>query len=298
VSAGVPATSGASLVRAISADRTVRALVAVTTPVVEEARRRHGTFPTATAALGRVLTGALLLAATLKRDERLGLELVGDGPLRGVLADATPAGDVRGFALRPFTHLEPRNGKLDVGGALGAGRLCVTRVPLAGGDLYRSIVPLVSGEVGQDLAHYLVTSEQVPSVVGLGVFVDREGQVMGAGGYLLQTLPDASERTLDTLAASVEAAPSPSAMVRQGLDPAAIAELLLGDLGTTVLQRSPVRFRCRCSPERVGTAILAMGRKEIEDILREDGHVEAVCEFCGERYRVEEDEVRALLVGA
>jgi len=287
----------ATLIRAVSADLTVRALVAVTTPVVEEARRRHGTYPTATAALGRVLTGALLLAATLKRDERLGLELVGDGPLRGVLADATPSGDVRGFALRPHTHLPPRNGKLDVGGALGAGRLCVSRVPLAGGDLYRSIVPLVSGEVGEDIAHYLVTSEQVPSVVGLGVFVDRDGQVEGAGGYLLQPLPDASERTVDALAAAVEAAPSPSTMVRDGLDAAAMAELLLGDLGTTVLQRQPVRFRCRCSRERAGGAILAMGREEIEDILGTDGSVEAVCEFCGERYHVEEDEVRALLAG-
>jgi len=287
-----------TLVRAVSADLTVRALVAVTTPVVEEARRRHGTYPTATAALGRVLTGALLLAATLKRDERLGLELAGDGPLRGVLADATPDGDVRGFALRPETHLPPKNGKLDVGGALGAGRLSVTRVPLAGGELYRSVVPLVSGEVGDDIAHYLVTSEQVPSVVGLGVFVGSDGRVVGAGGYLLQTLRDASERTVDALLASVEAAPSPSTMVREGLDPAAIAELLLGELGTTVLQRQPVRFRCRCSRERAGGAILAMGREEIEDILGTEGRVEAVCEFCSERYRVEGDEVRALLAGA
>jgi molecular chaperone Hsp33 len=159
-------------------------------------------------------------------------------------------------------------------------------------------VPLVSGEVGEDIAHYLVTSEQVPSVVGLGVFVDRDGQVVGAGGYLLQTLPDASERTVDALAASVEAAPSPSTMVREGLDAAAIAALLLGELGTTVLQRQPVRFRCRCSPARAGGAILAMGREEIEDILGSEGRVEAVCEFCGERYRVEEDEVRALLATA
>lgn len=287
-----------TLVRAISADLTVRALVAVTTPVVEEARRRHGTYPTATAALGRVLTAAVLLAATLKRDERLGLELMGDGPLRGILADATPNGDVRGFALRPETHLPPKNGKLDVGGAFGAGRLSVTRVPLAGGELYRSVVPLVSGEVGEDIAHYLATSEQVPSVVGLGVFIDRDGAVAGAGGYLLQTLPGASDRTVDALAASVEAAPTPSTMVRDGLDPAAIAELLLGELGTTVLQRQPVRFHCRCSRERAGGAILAMGRDEIEDILVAAGSVEAVCEFCGERYRVEEDEVRALLAGA
>src|SRR5690606_13576038 len=146
-----------------------------------------------------------LLAATLKRDERLGIELSGDGPLRGVLADATPDGDVRGFVLRPRTHLPPKNGKLDVGGALGAGRLSVTRVPLAGGELYPSVVPLVTGEVGEDIAPCLVTPEQVPSVVGLGVFVGRDGEVVGAGGYLLQTLPDASERTVDVLAASVEA---------------------------------------------------------------------------------------------
>src|SRR5262249_33296382 len=165
---------------------------------------RHAPAPPATAALGRALTGALLLASTIKRDERLSLEFSGDGPLRGVLVDATPDGDARGYVLRPATHLPPRAGKLDVGGALGRGVLCVMRVPLADGALYRSVVPLESGEIGADLAGYLLASEQTRAAVGVGVFVDTDGRVVAAGGYLVQALPGAADQALDAVAARIE----------------------------------------------------------------------------------------------
>ena len=169
----------------------VRGLAAVTTDLVEEARQRHGTFPTATAALGRALTAALLLGGLGKESERVSLEFSGDGPLRGILVDATPDGSVRGYVSRPQTDLPPRAGKLDVGGALGRGLLCVLRIPPGEVVPYRGIVPLVSGEIASDVASYLVESEQTPSVVGIGVFVNPDGSVGAAGGYLLQTLPDA-----------------------------------------------------------------------------------------------------------
>ncbi len=285
------------LARALAHDGTVRVLAAVTTDLVEEARRRHGTAPTATAALGRALTGALLLAATIKRDERLSLEFSGDGPLRGVLVDATPDGDVRGFVTRPATHLPPRAGKLDVGGALGEGVLCVMRVPIAGGQLYRSVVPLASGEIGADLAEYLRSSEQTPAAVGVGVYVDGDGRVVAAGGYLVQGLPGVTQEALDDVADRVDRAAAPSQLVRDGLGPVGILHAVAGE-GVALLEEREVRFRCRCSRERVDTAILAMGRAEIEDVLASERRAEATCEFCSARYVVEEEELRALLAGA
>jgi molecular chaperone Hsp33 len=286
------------LARTIACDGTVRGLAAVTTELVEEARRRHGTLPTATAALGRALTAALLLGGTLKHDERLSLEFSGDGPLRGILVDATPAGDVRGFVSRPRTHIPARNGKLDVGGALGRGVLCVMRVPLEGGAPYRSIVPLVSGEIGSDVASYLLRSEQSPSAVGVGVFVERDGRVGAAGGYLLQAMPGASPEAIERLAARVDAASSPSELVRRGLQAGDILVHLLADVPTRVLEEHPVRFRCRCSRARVDTAILAMGRAELLDVLAGERRAEVVCEFCGAQYVVEEQELRVLLAAS
>lgn len=282
------------LVRAIVAGGAVRVLAVETTAVVEDARQRHGTLPTATAALGRALTGALLLAGTLKRDERLSLEWSADGPLRGVLADATPDGDARGYVGRPLIHLPPRAGKLDVGGAVGRGVLCVMRVPIEGGSLYRSIVPIASGEIGVDLAAYLEQSEQTPSAVGVGVWVESDGRVGAAGGYLLQALPGARGEVLDPLASRVEAAPPPSDLVRRGVGAMGMLEALLGEPVPT-LERLPVRFRCRCSRGRVLGAMAAIGREGLAHLLSEDGTAEVVCDFCAVRYAVGRDDVAALL---
>jgi molecular chaperone Hsp33 len=283
------------LARVLTHDGTVRGVAAVTTDVCDDARSRHGTFPTATAALGRALTSALLLAATGKRDERLSLEFSGDGPLRGILAEATPDGTARGFAFRPKTDVPPRNGKLDVGGALGAGQLCVMRIPLEGGSLYRSIVPLVSGEIGIDVASYLTQSAQIPSAVGVGVLVGPDGAVLAAGGYLLQGMPDADPDALERLATRVEGMPPPSELVRTGHGPVDMLGLLLADGPVRVLEERTVQFRCRCSPDRVRAAIIAMGRDEIAALLAEGKPAEAVCEFCSTAYRVDVDELRGLL---
>ena len=283
------------LARTISTDGSIRALAAVTTDLTDDARTRHDTLPTATAALGRALTAALLLAGTLKRDERLSLEWSGDGPLRGILADATPDGDVRGFVYRPATHLPPRAGKLDVGGAVGKGVLCVMRVPLAGGSPYRSVTNLDSGEIGSDVARYLLESEQSPSAVGVGVFVESDGRVGAAGGDVLQGMPGASDDALARIAANVDASAAPSELVRRGLGPADMLRHLLDGIPLRVLEEHPVRFRCRCNDDRVRAAVVAMGRAEIENVLATERRVEAVCEFCAARYVVEEPELRALL---
>jgi molecular chaperone Hsp33 len=286
------------LARVLTADGAVRGVAAVTTALCDEARARHGTFPTATAALGRALTSALLLAATGKRDERLSLEFSGDGPLRGILAEATPEGTARGFAFRPKTDVPPRNGKLDVGRALGAGQLCVMRVPLDGGSLYRSIVPLVSGEIGIDVATYLTQSAQIPSAVAVGVLVGPDESVMAAGGYLLQGMPGAAPEVLDRLQARVERQPPPSDLVRAGHGPVDILTRLLDDMPARVLDEREPRFKCRCSPARVRTAILAMGRDEIVALRAEGRAAEAVCEFCNTTYTVSDDELAELLDSA
>lgn len=283
------------LARMLSADGSVRGLAAVTTDLVEEARVRHGTLPTATAALGRTLTAALLLGGLLKTEERVSLQFSGDGPLGGILADATPEGTVRGFVSRPQTHLPPRRGKLDVGGAVGRGFLCVMRVPRGEGPPYRSVVPLVSGEIGQDVASYLVNSEQTPSVVAIGVFVHADGRVGAAGGYLLQAMPGAEPATLDRLEENVGAAPPPSELVRGGAGASAILGLLLAGFDTHVLEERDVRFACRCSRTRAESAILAMGRVEILDVIERERRAEVVCEFCAERYVLEEPELRTLI---
>lgn len=283
------------LARVLAQDGSVRGVAAITTGLCEEARTRHGTFPTATAALGRALTSALLLAATDKRDERLSLEFSGDGPLRGILAEATPDGTARGFALRPKTDVPPRNGKLDVGRALGAGQLCVMRVPLEGGSMYRSIVPLVSGEIGIDVASYLTQSAQIPSAVAVGVLVGPDGGVLAAGGYLLQGMPGTEPETLARLATRVERAPAPSDLVRAGHGPVEMLLGLFAGVQVRVLEERAVRFGCRCSPSRVRAVILAMGGREIEALLAEEKPAQAVCEFCSTTYTVGEDELRALL---
>jgi molecular chaperone Hsp33 len=275
----------------------VRALAAVTTDLVEEARLRHGTLPTATAALGRALTAGLLLGGMLKTGERISLEFSGDGPLRSILVDATPEGVVRGFVSRPHTHLPARAGKLDVGGALGRGILCVMRVPPEGAA-YRSIVPLVSGEIGSDVARYLLDSEQTPSAVGVGVFVDSDGRVRAAGGYVVQTMPGAEPGTADRLEANVSLSAPPSDLVRQGLDAGAMVAHLLAGLPTPVVEAGPVSFGCRCSRDRVEAALIAMGRAELTDVLAGERQAEVICEFCARRYVVEEAELRALLAGS
>lgn len=274
---------------------TVRALAAVTTGVVEEARRRHGTYPTATAALGRTLTAGLLLSGTMKDEERLSIEIAGNGPLRRVFVSTTGVGSVRGYVARPTTHLPPRNGKLDVGGAIGKGLLCVIRTQPWNKEPYRSIMRLVSGEVGQDIAHYLVTSEQIPSAVGLGVFVNREGDVGAAGGFLVQVLSGGAADLVSLIERNVARMPPVTTLIRAGASPSDILAAVLGDLRPHPVDEIPARFACSCTRERVFGALLMLGRAELEDMIEREGRAEVTCEFCGERYLVEKNELAMLV---
>jgi molecular chaperone Hsp33 len=289
----VSASSGV-LLRASAAGETVRAMAAVTTGVVEEARQRHGTYPTATAALGRTLTAGLLLGATMKDEEGLSIELVGDGPLRRVMVTTTGGGRVRGYVSRPATHLPSKNGKLDVAGAIGDGLLCVMRTQPWNKEPYRSVMKLVSGEIAEDITHYLVTSEQMPSATALGVFVNADGTVGAAGGYLVQILNGAASDLAGLIERNVAALPHVTTLIRRGDGPHEILASVLAGLDVRSIADEPVRFACSCTRERVMGALLLLGRDELGDMIRTEGQAEVRCEFCAEQYLVGRDELAML----
>jgi len=283
------------LIRSISEDGKVRALAAVTTSTVERARQRHRTAPTATAALGRTLTAAGMLGATLRAGQSLMVRILGDGPLGGLLAASDAAGAVRGYVANPGVHLPlTPTGKLDVGRAVGRGTLHVTidlgmRVP------YHGSVPLISGEIAEDVASYLVGSHQIPSLVALGVLVSREEQVIAAGGLMIQLLPGATDDVTAYLEERASVLPAITALISGGRTPEEIVDVALGTLPSKVVDRRPVQFQCRCSMQNVRDVLVCLGAKELRDILVEQGRVEVRCNFCGEQYNLNDADVEQLI---
>lgn len=292
------------ILRGLAGEGQLRVVAADTGDVVEEARRRHGLSPTATAALGRALTGALLLAQLLLKTpkERLTLRIEGTGPLGGLLAEADAFGHVRGYVKNPKAEVPLReDGKLNVGELIGAGVLRVDR-SLPNGEVYTSTVPLVSGEIAEDLAHYLWQSEQIPSAILLGVRVKGEGEVEVAGGVAIQVMPDTPEEVLSRLEANLSGIKGITPLLQEGLE-AALERLLLGlgfartDLRALgyPLNEIPARFQCRCSREKALEALVFFTPEEREDMIVKDGGAEVVCHWCGEVYRFSPEEIRSLV---
>lgn len=282
------------LVRATAAEGQILALVARSTGLVEEARNLHQTSPTATAALGRVLTGAALMAATLKEGQSLTVRVLGDGPLGSIIAVARP-GVVKGYVAEPQAEvpLKPE-GKLDVGRAVGQGVLYLTK-DLGLKEPYNGSVPLLSGEIAEDLAYYFTVSEQKPSAVGLGVLVEPDGRVRAAGGYLLQLLPDAREEVAEILEGNIKDVGPVSQLVAKGDRPEEILALLLKGFPFKIHERLPLHFACDCSREKLEEILMALGEKELEKLLEEKGVVEAKCAFCNQTYRFSQEEVARVL---
>jgi len=282
------------LVRATAEDGRILALVARSTKLVEEARRLHNTSPTATAALGRVLTAAALMGATLKERQSLTLRVVGDGPLGAIVATARD-GAVRGYVSEPQVYLPlDAAGKLDVGAAVGKGILYVTK-DLGLREPYNGSVPLVSGEIGKDLAYYFTASEQTPSAVALGVLVGPTGAVKAAGGYLLQLLPGADEEMAARLEGNVRATGPVSRLVARAFSPEDILATLLEGFDVQIHERQFFRFACDCSRERLREILLALGPEELEQLLAEQGGAEATCAFCNQVYRFSAEELAELV---
>lgn len=280
------------LVKAISDG--VRVYAAVTTNLVNEAIARHNCYPVASAALGRTMTGALLLAANLKNKECLTIKFKGDGPLGSVVADATPEGFVRGYIQHPQVNL-PLNskGKLDVGGGIGAGIVSVTRFtglkdPITGS------CEIVSGEIAEDLTNYLFISEQTPSSVGLGVLVGKDLKAIAAGGFIIQPLPDATDETITKLENNLKKIRPVSTMVHDGLDAKGIIAELLQDFDIEYLTTTDLAFKCQCSRHRIEDMLMTLSEHDLQSLV-DDGHAEVCCHFCGKKYQFNKDELTALL---
>ncbi len=288
------------LIRATAAEGGIRAVGVITTRLTEEARQRHKLSYVATAALGRTMSAGLLLASNMKRaGSRVNIRIKGDGPLEGILVDAGLDGTVRGYVYNPDIELPPNaKGKLDVGGAVGKdGYLYVVR-DVGYGYPYASTVELVSGEIGDDVSHYLATSEQTPSALVLGVFVGAEG-VTAAGGLLIQVLPKAErdETLIQTLESRVAALSGFTPLLQAGSTLSEIFEQLLGDMGLNILPESQlVRFNCSCSFERVLGALKMLGEAELQDMIEKDNGAEATCHFCGKVYKASSEELAQLIV--
>lgn len=287
------------LIRATAAAGGIRAVGVITTRLTEEARRRHKLSYVATAALGRTMSSGLLLASNMKREgSRVNIRIKGRGPLGGILIDAGLDGTVRGYVDNPSIELPPNSrGKLDVGGAVGRkGYLYVVR-DVGYGYPYSSTVELVSGEIGDDIAHYLVTSEQTPSALVVGVFVGAEG-VTAAGGILIQVLPKAAEdeELVKTLESRVAKLAGFTPLLQEGNTLPEMLEQLLGDMDLVIFPEvQMLRFHCGCSIERVLGALKMVGVAELQDMIEKDHGAEATCHFCGEVYQASSDELARLI---
>ena len=288
------------LVRMMAADGTVRAFAATTKDLAEEARRIHNTSPVATAALGRLLTAGAMMGVQLK-DEKdlLTLAIRGDGPLGGVTVTADMHGRVKGFVNHPDVWIAPKYaGKLDVGKAVGAGTLTVTR-DQAYGQPYSSQVNLQTGEIGDDLAAYFVLSEQLPSSVGLGVLVDKDDAdgfyVKRAGGFLIQVMPGCTDETITALEKNLTQIPSVTAALDEGKSPEDLLEILLSGLSPQTEGQDDLSYYCNCSRDRVSRVLLSLGRKELDAMIAEGKPVELCCHFCDKKYEFTVDEIQGLL---
>ena len=285
------------IVTASAARGTVSLVAGITTGLVRDARERHDLAPTASAAVGRLLTAATLFGAALNGRERLTLQVVGDGPIGAVTADAWRAGDhiigARGYARNGAADV-PLNarGKFDVARVVGKGHLQLTR-SYEVGQPYSGVVPLASGEIGDDVAAYLANSQQIPSVVALGVLADPSG-IRASGGVIAQIMPGADEATIAVLEANAAAMPPVTTQIVDGAGPDELLRAVAGDLELKIFEGFSARFECRCTRAKVETALLGLGKDELAKMAREQPHTEATCDFCGERYVLSADDVRAL----
>lgn len=289
------------LVHGIADGGTIRLVSAITTKTVAEAVRKHKTSPTTSAAFGRTLTGALLLGSSLKDFDRLTVKIEAEGEIGGVVAEANASGKVRGYVKNKNAELPMKeNGKLNVGGIVGKGTFYV--IHEAGFDvgLYRepyiSSAPLVSGEIAEDFAYYLANSEQIPSAVLLGVLLQNSDPfVKAAGGTLIQMMPGAKQHMITTIEEKIKHTPHLTSIIQDDTKPENLLKILLGEIKFEILEEKNVAFECNCSMRRAVSLIASLGKEEVRDILEKDKGVIMDCGFCGEKYELNEAQLREIL---
>ena len=284
------------IVRATAAGETVRAFAIKSTGLTAEARELHHTFPVVTAALGRLLSAGAMMGSMMKGDDdKLTLQMKGDGPIAQMTVTADSHGNGKGFAANPAVDIPlKRAGKLDVGGAVGKGFLTVI-MDLGLKEPYNGQVEIQTGEIGDDLAYYFTVSEQTPSVVGLGVMVDTDSSVKHAGGFILQVMPDAEEETIAALEAKVAGADPVTTMMDNGMSPEDILEYYLGDLDLKINEKLPVIYYCGCSKEKVAGALATISTEDLKEMINDGEEIEVKCYFCNSAYKFSTEELEAMM---
>ncbi|SMC85656.1 Hsp33 family molecular chaperone HslO [Papillibacter cinnamivorans] len=284
------------IVKAIAGDGYVKAIAITSTELTERARKIHNTTPLATAALGRALAAVSMLGSMLKEEAgSVTLRINGGGPLGTILTVSDSGGNVRGYLQNPDAELPlKRNGKLDVGGGVGTdGSVTISR-DLGLKEPYVGSVPLVSGEIAEDVAAYFAESEQTPTVCALGVLVDVDHHVLAAGGYLIQLLPGAEEDLIDTIEQAVREAGPVTSILTNGGSAETLLERALAGLNPEILESFPMEYRCYCTRDRVTRALISMGRQELYDLAEEQGGAELTCQFCDRVYDYTKEEILGL----
>ena len=284
------------LVRALAFNNKVRAFSVRTTDTVGEAQRRHETWPTASAALGRTMTAGVMMGAMLKGEDKITVKVEGKGPIGAIMVDSNAKGEVRGYASHPQTHFElNEHGKLDVRRAVGTDGMLTIVKDLGMRDFFTGSVPIVSGELGEDFTYYFAASEQVPSSVGLGVLVNPDNSILAAGGFIIQLMPGIEDETITIIEEKLKTMEPVSKLIARGLSPEELLQEILGAENVRVLDQMPVSFECNCSKERFSAAILGLGITEIQEIIEEDGKAEAQCHFCMEKYHFSQEELESYI---
>ena len=285
------------IIRAITGDGLVKAAAITGRDLVERARNIHKLLPMATAALGRTLLGASLMGDMLKEEKgALTLQIKGGGPLGTILAVSDWEGNVRGYVQNPHVALmEQRPGKLDVGAAVGVDGTLTVIKDIGLKEPYVGSIGLFSGEIAEDLAMYFAESEQIPTACALGVLVGLDQSVTAAGGYLIQLLPGAGEDMIAKIEAGVRAMGPVSSALAGGLDGEGLLRGVLNGFNLEILEKHPVEYRCCCSRDRVSRALISMGRKELTQLIQEQGQAELTCQFCDQVYRFSQTELEQLL---
>ena len=284
------------LVRGMTMDGFAKVVAIRSTELVRRGAQIHKTAPNATAAFGRALTAASMMGNMQKVDNgSMTLQIKGDGPIGTIVCVSDPTGNVRGYVYEPNVPLvEKHPGKLDVGATVGNGTLTVIR-DLQMKEPYVGSVPLVSGEIGDDVTAYFAQSEQTPTACALGVLVDTDLSVKVAGGYLLQLLPGAPDEVIDVLEDGIKRAGAVTAMLEQGMTPEDILGAVCGDLGVVFMETTEVSYKCYCTRERVTAALLSLGKEELTEIMEEGKAFPVECQFCDETYEFTPADIRQML---
>ena len=285
-----------TLLKVLAFNDEVKAVAMVATDAIAEAQRRHDTWSSATAALGRTIIGTQLLASSLKDDERITVQVNGDGPGGKIMADANGRGEMRGYITNPHVSLELNDkGKLDVRGVVGTNGTITVIKDLNMREPFSGQVPIVDGELGMDFTYYLAVSEQINGAVGVSVLVNPDETVCAAGGFMIQLLPGASEATISEIERRISEIPMVSKLIEQQEQPRDILNRLLGEENIRELEEMPVKFHCPCTRERFSAGLMSIGVDDLQHLIDEDHGAEVVCHFCSEKFHFDEAELKGLI---